>query len=385
MDKKNETEKITDIKDFKDFKHMIDIIPDPVMGIISAYRDSYALLKDGSVITFSLYDELLYLIHTHNINCEKKKETNPVKEIVFNSDIVIMTDYIIELYHNYLYDDVKSYSYSVYGDSNYTIFRILFPEIKIIRGDIILEGDCCSLFSKLTRLEYVNIKDISNIYSMKLMFSTCNSLKKVKIDNQDSKLLKNMYGMFFNCFALEDCGLENLYTSNVVEMGNVFKNCMVLNNNLNDWDVSNVLNMDFMFKNCINFSCSLRDWKCKNLISCNNMFYDCRQLSDKILDWSLSIALMRDIIPNVNFDEIKQYTPRLILIILSHLNMNDTNYEQHIYNDFILYLVIYNIRSYMKRDNEFVRLFKDVYSTHHNSLSLEYVYNHHRELMERYR
>lgn len=380
MDKKYETEEI---------KHIINITPDPIMGIISAYRDSYALLQDGSVIPFNRYDELLYLIHTHNINCEKKNEINHVYEIVFNSDMVIMTDYIIKHNHPHLYNDVKSYSYSVYGDSNYTIFRILFSEIKVIRGDIILEGNCCSLFSKLTSLKYVHIKDISNVSSMKLMFSECTSLEEVKIDNQDSKLLKNMYGMFFSCFYLIDCGLEKLYTSNVLEMGNAFKNCMVLNNNLNNWDVSNVLNMDFMFKNCIKFSCSLRDWKCNNLISCNNMFYDCRLLSDKILDWSLLIALMRDIIPNVNFDEIKQYTPRLILIILSHLNMNNTNYEQHIYNNFILDLLIYNIRSDMKykysRDNEFVRLFKDVYSTHPKSLSLEYVYNNNRELMERYR
>ena len=142
-----------------------------------------------------------------------------------------------------------------------------FPETKKELQDIILkrikeEGNEVDLndidVSKITDMSYLfeytnfngNISawDVSNVISMRSMFSNCEKFNK-DISAWDVSNVKDMSYMFFNCEKFNQ-DISNWNVSNVTNMPYIFCWCTSFNQDISGWNVSNVKDMKGIFINC---------------------------------------------------------------------------------------------------------------------------------------
>ncbi len=195
---------------------------------------------------------------------------------------------------------------------------------KIIFSSAASDSDC-SLFEKMTTLEYVDFNDAvdsTNWVSTESMFCGCTSLSVVDFKGITFRNTANFTGMFCQCESLLDLVFENFDASTAVTTLNMFTNCYNLRSitglnfesaplncvagmfshcsNLEKiidfkFNTKNIDNFSALFSHCKNLSfenINLSDWDVSNGTLFSEMFYLCYQL--KTLDlssWDVSKAI----------------------------------------------------------------------------------------------
>ena len=162
-----------------------------------------------------------------------------------------------------------------------------------------------------TKFKYIDISDwnVSNIVSMRNMFSMCEELKSVgDISKWDVSNVTDMKYMFLGCKKFnQDISYWNV--SNVTNMEFMFGACYSLNQNLSNWDVSNVHDMAGMFENCKSFNQDISSWDVSNVTSMSFMFQNCNSFNQDISSWNVS--KVRSIIDTFNNCPIQEeYKPK---------------------------------------------------------------------------
>ena len=106
-------------------------------------------------------------------------------------------------------------------------------------------------FSKLTKIENVNLLDTSNVTDMSHMFQSCIKLTNLDLSSFDTSQVTNMGEMFSGSTRLTILDVSNFDTSQITDMSYMFENCSSLTIlDVSNFDTSNVTNMSYMFKNC---------------------------------------------------------------------------------------------------------------------------------------
>ena len=132
-----------------------------------------------------------------------------------------------------------------------------------------------------TKFKYIDISDwdVSNVKTMRSMFSWCTELKSIRdISKWDVSNVTDMSCMFFYCQLLKSVGdLSGWDVSKVTNMSSMFYNCKALKTvgDISDWDVSKVTNMHAMFCLYKYFNQDLSSWDVSSVTDKSCMFLDC--------------------------------------------------------------------------------------------------------------
>ena len=129
-------------------------------------------------------------------------------------------------------------------------------------------------FSKLTKIENVNLLDTSNVTDMSHMFQSCIKLTNLDLSSFDTSQVTNMGEMFSGSTRLTILDVSNFDTSQITDMSYMFENCSSLTIlDVSNFDTSNVTNMSYMFKNCSKLtSLDFRKATFDKVTSYNNVF-----------------------------------------------------------------------------------------------------------------
>ena len=147
-------------------------------------------------------------------------------------------------------------------------------ELKRIEFEIILGKKVRSLaaaFMNMKSLEYVNLKDTSNVTDMSYMFSFAESFNQ-PIENWDTSNVTDMSDMFGYCTALTTLDLTYFDTSNVTTMNGMF--AMAAIQSLPAYDTSKVIDAEAMCYMC-NGLTSIPLLNTSSMTTVDAMFYNC--------------------------------------------------------------------------------------------------------------
>ena len=183
--------------------------------------------------------------------------------------------------------DGESESWDISSAKNKTVMARLVPNTDdettntlYIQGNggVIANYNSSDLFynfSKLTKIENVNLLDTSNVTDMSHMFQSCIKLTNLDLSSFDTSQVTNMGEMFSGSTRLTILDVSNFDTSQITDMSYMFENCSSLTIlDVSNFDTSNVTNMSYMFKNCSKLtSLDFRKATFDKVTSYNNMFY----------------------------------------------------------------------------------------------------------------
>ena len=127
-----------------------------------------------------------------------------------------------------------------------------FNDIDVSKIDSFYSSNTDIGIFEETGFKYIDISDwdVSNIASMRNMFSMCEELKSVgDISKWDVSNVIDMNSMFYHCKKF-DQDISGWDVSKVSDMEYMFYRCKKFNHDLSDWVVSNVRNNDHIFKHC---------------------------------------------------------------------------------------------------------------------------------------
>jgi surface protein len=127
--------------------------------------------------------------------------------------------------------------------------------LKRIEFEVKLGPDVHSLacaFYEFENLEYVNIKDTSNVADMHKMFYKAKSFNQ-PIGNWDTSRVTGMSGMFWGATSFNQ-PIGNWDTSRVINMSWIFEEAKSFNQPIGNWDTSKVTNMGLMFSGAESYS-----------------------------------------------------------------------------------------------------------------------------------
>ena len=161
------------------------------------------------------------------------------------------------------------------------ISRIEF-EIKLTSNVHSLGG----AFAGLSELEYVNIKDISNITDMRDMFREA-YLFNQPIGNWDTSNVINMAGMFTDAESFNQ-PIGDWDTSNVTDMAGMFLRAKSFNHPIGNWNTSNVSYMSHMFNGATSFNQPIDNWDTSRVTDMQCMFWNATSFNQPIGNWDTS-------------------------------------------------------------------------------------------------
>src|SRR5574344_926622 len=139
---------------------------------------------------------------------------------------------------------------------------------------------------KFTKLEYVNIKDTSNITDMSRMFMWAKSFNQ-PIGNWDTSKVTDMGGMFSGAKSFNQ-PIGNWDTSKVTDMGSMFTGAKSFNQPIGNWDTSNVTNMGWMFREAKSFNQPIGNWDTSKVTNMFEMFKAAESFNQPIGNWDTS-------------------------------------------------------------------------------------------------
>ena len=146
--------------------------------------------------------------------------------------------------------------------------------IRRIEFEIILSPKVHSLsyaFAYLKELEFVNIKDISNVADMSGLFYG-DELFNQPIGNWDTSKATDMSEMFAFAKSFNQ-PIGNWDISNVTDMSDMFHGAEVFNQPIGGWNTSNVTDMRSMFYYASSFNQPIGGWDTSNVTDMHSMFY----------------------------------------------------------------------------------------------------------------
>lgn len=153
---------------------------------------------------------------------------------------------------------------------------IMANRIKALRRiefEVILTPAVHSLshaFENMYRLEYVNIKDTSNITDMSCKFQDDESFNH-PLNDWDTSKVTSMHGMFMNAESFNQ-PLDRWNTSHVTDMSFMFKGAVSFNQLLNSRDTSAVADMSHMFRMAKSFNQPVKCWNTASVKDFSGMF-----------------------------------------------------------------------------------------------------------------
>lgn len=153
---------------------------------------------------------------------------------------------------------------------------IMANRIKALRRiefEVILTPAVHSLshaFENMYRLEYVNIKDTSNITDMSCKFQDDESFNQ-PLNDWDTSKVTSMHGMFMNAESFNQ-PLDRWNTSHVTDMSFMFKGAVAFNQLLNSRDTSAVADMSHMFRMAKSFNQPVKCWNTASVKDFSGMF-----------------------------------------------------------------------------------------------------------------
>ena len=171
---------------------------------------------------------------------------------------------------------------------------IMANRIKALRRiefEVILTPAVHSLshaFENMYRLEYVNIKDTSNITDMSCMFQDDESFNQ-PLNDWDTSKVTDMSRMFYDCCAFNQ-SLDTWDTSKVIKMSRMFHGCRAFNQPLDTWDTSEVADMSRMFHGCRAFNQPLDTWDTSKVADMSGMFMDAESFNQPVGSWNTSLV-----------------------------------------------------------------------------------------------
>ena len=180
----------------------------------------------------------------------------------------------------------ESESWDISSAKNKTVMARLVPNTNDTttntlyiqgNGGVIANYNSSDLFynfSKLTKIENVNLLDTSNVTDMSHMFQSCIKLTNLDLSSFDTSQVTNMGEMFSGSTRLTILDVSNFDTSQITDMSYMFENCSSLTIlDVSNFDTSNVTNMSYMFKNCSKLtSLDFRKATFDKVTSYNNVF-----------------------------------------------------------------------------------------------------------------
>ena len=151
---------------------------------------------------------------------------------------------------------------------------------------------------KLTKNDLIDLAQLSNKYGFQYQFSNKDVLKKVityiaTIDaNADLNWIdvSNMFDMswlFSDEKVTTNFDISKWDVSNVQSMRTMFSGCTGFNCDISNWDVSKVKDMGWMFHGCLSFDQDLSKWDVSNVENMDQMFYKSK-MSHNISNWDVS-------------------------------------------------------------------------------------------------
>lgn len=106
-------------------------------------------------------------------------------------------------------------------------------------------------FVNLTRINFGNCFDTSNVVRMNYLFMECKSMASLDVSSFDTSNVTAMGLMFKGCSSLTSLGVSNFNTSNVTDMMGMFGDCSSLTSlDVSSFDSSKVIFMNKMFSGC---------------------------------------------------------------------------------------------------------------------------------------
>ena len=147
------------------------------------------------------------------------------------------------------------------------IKRIEF-EVKLGSG---VHSLACAFYD-FENLEYVNIKDTSNVTNMDWMFQYAKSF------NQP---------------------IGNWNTSRVTDMRGMFEGAKSFNQPIGNWDTSRVTDMHGMFHGATSFNQPIGNWDTSKVTSMFDMFFEAKSFNQPIGNWNTSnVTTMKTVLGN---------------------------------------------------------------------------------------
>ena len=161
--------------------------------------------------------------------------------------------------------------------------------LKRIEFEIKFTGKSNSLacaFYELSKLEYVNIQDTSNISSMERMFSFAESFNQ-PIGHWDTSNVTNMRGLFMAATSFNQ-PISKWDTSKVTDMSGMFLYAKSFNQPIGSWDTSVVTDMSSMFSEAKFFNQPIGSWNTSNVTRMYAMFEGANSFNQPIGNWNTS-------------------------------------------------------------------------------------------------
>ena len=134
--------------------------------------------------------------------------------------------------------------------------------------------------SSLTSIDFSGFT-IPNVTHMDSMFKNCESLNSLNLSNLYTPNLKKINDMFHGCANLEYLDISNFNTDIVTDMQSCFENCAILTSiNILHFNTLKTKNMSKMFKDCKQLKeIDLSNMDVSNVRNMSGMFYGCSSLN----------------------------------------------------------------------------------------------------------
>lgn len=196
------------------------------------------------------------------------------------------------------FKNVESIDISGWNVSNVKNVEGLFEELDELKeiigfGDLQFKNverfDSC--FASCHKLEYIenieNLKIYPSCKSLSFMFSCCNKLEELNLNNWNVSNIEWFSGMFMSNYA-KYIHVDKWDVSNGFSFSNMFYNCKnLVSLNLSGWNISKGKIFDKMFAFCENLQSigKIDKW---NLSLCKDytyLFYNCKKLELDVTNW----------------------------------------------------------------------------------------------------
>ena len=232
------------------------------------------------------------------VSCYSGKYAPPSR-YCFTVNPFILADFYPDVYH--IFDTCKSSEKRVHFDFSDPLVAMLsrtedrygrdysgrggfFPSyidshlrgaLKRLEFEIILGSNVHTLagaFKNCYNLEYVNIKNTSNITSMKSTFENADKFN-APIGNWDTSNVTDMNSMFCQAKSFNQ-PIGNWNTSKVTDMRRMFNDAESFNQPIGKWDTSKVQDMSYMFDSAKLFNQDISNWNVRRAKT-ERMFDSC--------------------------------------------------------------------------------------------------------------
>ena len=151
-----------------------------------------------------------------------------------------------------------------------------FDTSKVTNMGIMFQG-CSSLTS--LNLSSFNTK---NVTSMLFLFAVCTSLTNLDLSSFNTSKVENMNCMFWKCSSLKNIDVSNFNMEKVTTFNTMFRSCTSLTTiNLSNVKAPNLTDMSYMFFDCSSLTdANLSNMNTPNITKMNNMFQACSSLTN---------------------------------------------------------------------------------------------------------